>query len=88
MKEVNTIDVDKYYHCMAHCNASATWAGELTATLIGDLREFTDWIRKGDDSLMCEADQFANRRGRRGKGQDCERRCGVFRPPWFPYPMR
>jgi hypothetical protein len=82
MREANTIDADKYFHCKANCEASQRGEiGEKTAEVISDVREFADRIVKGDPTKASEADQEANRYGRQeaNKGE-CENVCGTFRP--------
>jgi hypothetical protein len=85
MIEANTIDADKYFHCMANCEASQRGAiGRATARAISDVRELTDVIRKGDSFDDVAADQRANRTGREGGAnnpdQPCTNTCQTHRP--------
>ena len=82
MREANTIGADKYYHCNA--NYEATQRGEegtATAKLLSDLRELFDRFIKGDPEEASEADQEANRHGRKNADSGtCDDVCEEFRP--------
>jgi hypothetical protein len=77
MREAWTIGADKYFHCMANCQASNRGdGGSSAAEYISDLRE--ELQESSDGKQACEEDQIANRHGR--KGGNCKKRCAVFRP--------
>lgn len=45
MKEDNTIGNDKYFHCLAHCDASSMGGvGVITSQIIGVGREATNML--------------------------------------------
>ncbi|MCL6592212.1 MAG: hypothetical protein K6U80_19980 [Firmicutes bacterium] len=81
MREANTIGADKYFHCMANCEASRLGLiGELTAMLISEAREIFDYIT-GDPRSACNEDRIANMKGRKGdKNKSCREVCSEFRP--------
>jgi hypothetical protein len=94
MKAVNTKGVDKFYHCMANCEASQRGlGGEIAAKGISYGREATDSVRnvieKGmspSDSIAdCMGDMKANRVGQKAgvAGERCYDACGEFRPRGF-----
>jgi RHS repeat-associated protein len=63
MRERNLIGVDKYYHCMANCQAAQRGhIGRLTAISISYWREVTDRVR-GDSAEDCLEDMKANMLG-------------------------
>jgi hypothetical protein len=82
MRDANTKGVDKYFHCMANCEASERGPGGLfAAQIISELREdYGYW--KGDPLGDSLDDMRANRCGRRGDPK-CENRCKQYLPPWF-----
>jgi RHS repeat-associated protein len=88
MRDANTIGGDKYFHCMANCEAARRGSyGEKTACLVSDVREWTDQNIKGDPPQASNADQFANASGRSGgatSSQSCQVVCGPFRPNGLP----
>lgn len=88
MREANTIGGDKYFHCMANCQATRRGpAGESTACTISDVREWTDQNIKGDPASASAADQAANAVGRSGalsSSQSCSAVCSGFRPNGLP----
>ena len=88
MVEFNYKDSDKFFHCLANCEAvKYGWSGEMVAIFISELREQTDMILKGkllgktqytpEDS---EADHKANRHGRNhnSKNTNCVEHCKIF----------
>jgi hypothetical protein len=89
MKAANVKGADKYFHCMANCEATQRGAGgEAAATAIGYGREATDSIKnlfKGmslKESLAdCKDDLQANRVGRDGAnaGTRCYDVCERYR---------
>ncbi len=82
MIEANTIGADKYFHCLANCEASKRGiVGRGVAYFLSEAREFTDQIRKGDTKEQCDADRSANNWGRSCPAdQSCKERCSKFRP--------
>jgi len=86
MVKANTHGADKYYHCMANCQAASRGAnGAQTAELISDVREWVDGNMKGDPASACQADQRANRAGRNAgrNGQSCSQVCSGFGPSGY-----
>ena len=86
MRDANTIGADKYFHCRANCQAAQRGpAGEATAGVVSDAREFVDAKLKGDPDSASKADQAANRAGRAGGRADpngaCVEICLIYRPP-------
>ena len=88
MRDANTIGGDKYFHCMANCQATRRGpAGESMACNISDAREWTDQNIKGDPASASLADQAANAIGRSeglASSQSCSAVCGGFRPRGLP----
>jgi RHS repeat-associated protein len=82
MTDANTKGVDKWFHCMANCQASQRGPGGLLAAqVISELREdYGYW--KGDPPGDSLEDLRANRCGRRGDPK-CDNRCNQYLPPWF-----
>ncbi|MEN8722711.1 MAG: hypothetical protein ABF335_07460 [Alphaproteobacteria bacterium] len=84
MREANTVDADKYFHCKANCEATmrGPW-GEKTAKELGDWRELYGRI-KGDPPSDEAADQRANQDGRNGAkkypSKSCSGICQKHRP--------
>ena len=76
MREANTIGADKYFHCLANCEAAKKGAAR-TAEILSGTREFLDEHIKGGSSEACDADQVANRCP---KEQSCKEPCEQFRP--------
>ena len=82
MRKANTIGADKYFHCMANCQATNRGDGGWNAArLISETRELTDEYLKGDPPEACNADRRANKQGQ--KGGDCKKTCAMFRPPYL-----
>lgn len=82
---------DKYFHCMANCEAAQKgMGGSAAAQCISNGREWFDQTIKGDSAADSAADQLANRLGR-SSGQmsrtgSCSQMCGSYRPGGsFPY---
>lgn len=64
MREANTIDADKYFHCKANCQASQRGlGGQATAVFVSELRELVDEKLKGDPVEASNADRIANYMG-------------------------
>jgi len=76
---------DKYFHCMANCQAAQKGMGGSTAAqCISDGREWFDQNIKGDTAADSAADQLANLHGR-SLGQmspaaNCSQICMGYRP--------
>jgi hypothetical protein len=85
MRTANTIAADKYFHCMANCQASRRGlGGKDAAELISETRELFDEYVKGDPPSACDEDRAANRQGRERDPQDsCKDTCNSLRPPWL-----
>ena len=85
MRKANTIGADKYFHCMANCQAAKRGLGGRTAAeWISEIRELTDEYIKGDPKSACEADRAANRQGRNFyPNKSCKENCKSLRPPWL-----
>jgi hypothetical protein len=82
MRDANTIGADKYFHCMANCEAAARGRADVAET-ISDGREWVDENLKGDPASACSADQAANRHGRNSGADDeyqCRQACSTYRP--------
>jgi len=82
MRDANTIGADKYFHCMANCEAAARGRADVAET-ISDGREWLDENLKGDPASACSADQGANRHGRNSGADDeyqCRQACSTYRP--------
>jgi hypothetical protein len=86
MREANTVDADKYFHCMANCQAARRGkAGRYVARGISELREWVDRNIKGDPQSACEADRAANKQGIEGDlAKPCEEVCESLRPYALP----
>jgi len=86
MRDANTIDGDKYFHCKANCEAAQRGkGGEDAAQCISDIREWSDQHWPNNDPLSAsEADQFANQVGRINgtinSSGSCRQICAPFRP--------
>lgn len=84
MKEANTINADRYFHCKANCQATERGSvGSAVATGISHLREFQNLL-EGDTAMDRGYDQSANRFGRsspsRPDFRSCEASCEPFAP--------
>jgi hypothetical protein len=89
MRRANWKGADKYFHCLANCQASRRGVfGEGTAAGISEAREWWDQNIKGYPPSDSEADQKANRRGRVGARQfpnlSCQEICAQYRPVGLP----
>jgi uncharacterized protein RhaS with RHS repeats len=84
MRDANTIGADKYFHCMANCQAARRGpVGEGMSEMISETREFVDENIKGDSPQACDADRAANAQGRSGKDTPevpCSSVCQSLRP--------
>jgi RHS repeat-associated protein len=85
MREANWKNSDKYFHCMANCEA-AKKGHSKGAKQLSDMREWFDEHIKGDSKADCDADQEANKHGRDAgeKGEDCKSACDKYRPNGLP----
>jgi RHS repeat-associated protein len=83
MRQANTIDADKYFHCKANCEATKQRAGGKDAACnLSNAREKFDQSVKGDPASASAADQRANIFGRNNADSGtCSQVCSVFRPP-------
>ena len=77
-------DQDKFFHCLANCQATKEGpGGEAAAEIISEVRELTDEFGpKGDTRAQCDADRAANEKGREiaKKGGDCNKECSTLSP--------
>ena len=85
MRNANTINADKYFHCKANCEAAKRGGtGAATACTISDTREWFDQMIKGDPVSASIDDQMANQFGRiggsSGGSRTCSAVCSQFRP--------
>ena len=89
MRDANTINGDKYFHCKANCEATRRGPeGEKMACIISDGREWVDQNIKRDPPQASVDDQAANAYGRAaGKyttSLSCSDACRVYRPNGLP----
>jgi len=85
MKEANTRQSDKYFHCLGHCLASRErWGGKTMSHFLGWAREVTDVLRKGDPQMAVDADLFANNFGRLAAADGTCGDCWKFIPNGLP----
>jgi len=87
MREANWKNSDKYFHCMANCNAAKRGnSGFNAAKALSEARELFDENIKRDSKEACDADRQANDHGREaGKnGEDCKSACEKYRPAGLP----
>ena len=82
MRNANTIGADKFFHCMANCQASQRGPGGFDASrFFGEGREYFDEYLKRDSRSACDADRAANQQGRNAEPwQSCQNVCGTLRP--------
>ena len=82
MRKANFQDADKYFHCMANCEATKKGAGgKAMAYAMSEAREIVDEHIKGDASDACMEDREANNWGRScPPNVPCKERCNRFRP--------
>lgn len=89
MQAKNWKYADKFYHCMAMCEAASRGEEEAAiAGMAGELRELNQQYRRGDERAECDADRRANQAGiRAGRaGASCESACSGYKPVGMPYP--
>jgi RHS repeat-associated protein len=89
MRDANTIGADKYFHCLANCEASRRGSyGQATALTVSIAREASDYAIKGDPKSACVADMVANLIGMSGGSactscsppSPCKQVCKGLRP--------
>lgn len=88
MRSANWVDSDKYFHCVANCQATQRGShGEREAQLLSNWREFRQNITPGEANDAA-ADQRANRDGREGARRNpcgsCNDICADHRPRSLP----
>ena len=88
MRDANTRGADKYFHCVANCQATRRGPiGEQVARQLSNAREWSQWVENhfgdGDEA----ADRAANQRGRNGArgnpGVSCHQVCRTEAPSWL-----
>jgi len=90
MRAANTVGADKFFHCMANCQAGGRGSlGRGIAVALSEGREAFDQYAKGDPASACEADRFANNTGLVGGSacRPCVQVCAQFRPNGLTYPV-
>jgi len=82
MREANTIGADKYFHCLANCEATRRGeGGEFIAKTISEVRELFDQYIKRDAADECNQDRASNEAGRNiDESKSCTEICNKFRP--------
>lgn len=81
MRDKNTKGIDKFYHCMAHCESSRRGnTGTGTAYLLGECREVYGTF-KGDPKNDADADRQANWTGIEAgvTKKSCEMSCAKLK---------
>ena len=87
MRKARTIGADKFFHCMAHCQAAKEGpVGYGLSNVVGEGRELWDEYIKRDSRSECDNDRAANERGREGdKNKLCKEICKPLKPQrWNP----
>lgn len=84
MKEANTVNADKYFHCKANYEAAQRgWLGKQSAETLSNVREVYGGL-KGDTVEDSVADQKANIYGRNAatsnKYSSSSEACAIYRP--------
>ncbi|MGH9959100.1 MAG: RHS repeat-associated core domain-containing protein [Pyrinomonadaceae bacterium] len=90
MRDANTIGGDKFFHCMANCEAARRGrSGRRVSGAISELRELYDEIIKGDPPSACNGDRHANDVGRAGGSacKPCSQVCAQFKPGGLVHPV-
>jgi len=85
LKKTNIKDADKYFHCKANYEATQRgWRGNEIAIGLSDDKERLDRLKADHTRKAEEADQKANRYGRKaaksGKFKNAQEACAIFRP--------
>ncbi len=85
MREANWKNSDKYFRCMANCEAAKKGHSKGVKQL-SEARELFDEHVKGDSKKNCDADREANDHGREAgeNGEDCKSACDQYRPAVLP----
>lgn len=89
MQAKRWIGSDKFYHCMAMCEAASLGEEEAAiAGAAGHLRELNQQYRHGNPREECDADRAANLTGLRAgrAGKVCTSACATYKPIGMPYP--
>jgi RHS repeat-associated protein len=75
------IGADKYFHCMANCEA-AKEGDSWGAKILSELRELFDEYIKRDTRSECDEDRKANKYGRdmANSNKSCREICDKYRP--------
>ncbi|MBW2562413.1 MAG: hypothetical protein JRE40_16405, partial [Deltaproteobacteria bacterium] len=83
LKWSNVRNADKYFHCLANCQASRRGrSGKDVAFALSETKELYDTLIKGDSQEVCDADRAANETGRYGDpNKSCQDVCAQYRPP-------
>lgn len=93
MRDANTVGADKYFHCLANCQASRRGpGGKAAAQGASGLREVLDFPKNIADGMTptdalldCVADEAANATGREGNpSASCQQVCSGLRPAALP----
>jgi RHS repeat-associated protein len=93
MKDANTIGGDKYFHCLANCEAARRGPGGRAVAHGGSaIREMLDFPQNIYDGLTptealldCVVDEAANAKGREGDPSlPCQQVCAGLRPNGLP----
>ncbi|MBK8813144.1 MAG: hypothetical protein IPN69_20780 [Acidobacteria bacterium] len=90
MRAANTIGADKFFHCMANCQAARRGSiGVLISQTMSEGRELFDENLKGDPRVACDADRYANQIGRDSGSRcdPCVSVCSRFVPQGLTYPV-
>lgn len=91
MREANTVDADKYFHCKANYEATSRgWDGFATSVFTSNMREaenlVMDPLRKGLGTTLSDiaADQRVNKHGRdaarSSQYSSAREACEIYRP--------
>jgi len=85
MRKANTVGSDKYFHCLANCQAAKRGqGGQDAARHFSETREWFDEHIKGDTTSACDQDRAANQQGRNAdQNQSCKQACQSLRPSWL-----
>lgn len=82
MRITNTIGADKYFHCLATCEATEEGPGGYLAALLVNLKELKDVWKYG--VADCKSDLVANKQGRDRAASTCAQTCASLRPAALP----
>jgi hypothetical protein len=89
MRDANTIGGDKYFHCMANCEAASRGSdGTNISKIISESRELFDEYVKNNSAEQCNDDRKANNTGRNSGSKkikvSCTNICSGYRPNGLP----